>query len=206
MMSLMEESIDKFKKNVKISFEKAKEDISRLHFKIDQLNYLLGQLNTQNNPSETQIDENESLESIEPVSEPETPQNISSTGNKGVYSFIHSFNKHSFNMHSDIQLFLGKLTKQELLTFLTIYQLEEDKGEGVTYGEISSKIELSEGCIRTYITSLIRKGAPVLKQKYNNRIVYLSIPKEFRDLNIKQVVLDQYYRNDPHQRQLSDSF
>ncbi len=199
----MPETIDQFKENVKNSFQKAKEDIKELHSKIEDLKDILSKIsdsqerilkkNTENAPNSTQ--------NVQIL--PETKENNVSIGNKGVYSFTHSLNSYSINMHSDVKQLLNKLTKQEFLTFLTIYQLEEEKGP-ITYTDISIKIGLSEGCVRTYISALIKKKAPLNKQKYNNKTIYLSILKEFRELNLKQLLIDTYYRNDPAQKRLHD--
>ncbi len=143
--------------------------------------------------------------------EPSTPhKEKSSSGNEGVYSFIHSFNIHSlntysFNMHSfkqDLEKVFSTLTKQEFLTFLTIYQLEEDFKRYVTYLDLSHKLRLSEGCIRTYVSNLLKKKVPLTKAKMNNRTAVLTIPKEFRELNLKQKLLSLFNKTDPEQTRL----
>lgn len=96
----------------------------------------------------------------------------------------------------------SSLSKQEFLTFLTVYQLEEEV-EHVSYIDISAKLNLSEGCIRTYVSSLIKKGIPLFKTKYNNKVVYLSIIKDFRALNFKRELMALYYKSDPSQKTLS---
>lgn len=137
----------------------------------------------------------------------------SSTGNQGVYSFTHSFTKHSLNSYAHkIQDFkqgfeglFSKLSQQEFLTFLTIYQLQEEKGQ-VTYSDVAKKLNLSEGCIRTYISSLLKKGIPLIKEKYNNKHIILKISAEFRSLNLKQKLVDMFYQTDPTQKTLSNGF
>jgi len=84
------------------------------------------------------------------------------------------------------------LSRQELLTFLTIYQLEEDAGH-VTYADVARHLNLSEGCIRTYISSLAKKGIPLIKVKHNNKQVFLSVPKEFKDAGLKGELMSLYY-------------
>lgn len=207
----MQENLEEFKKNVKISFQKAKEDINSLHNKLDDLTNLLSSILAQNNPETAINTPNSILEPVQPQKTegttekgqkmPSFEEKKSSSGNDGVYSFIHSFNRHSTVIYSDTKLFLSKLTKQELLTYLTLFQLEEES-KVVTYIDLATKINLSEGCIRTYISSLIKKGAPLIKQKYNNKTVVLLIPQDFRDLRPKQLIIDYYYRNDPNQRKL----
>ncbi len=136
----------------------------------------------------------------------------SSIGNDGVYSFIHSLNIHSLNsyaldMHTfkqDLEKAFSALTKQEFLTFLTIYQLQEDLNRQITYPDISNKLKLSEGCIRTYVSSIIKKKLPLTKTKANNKITLLCIPKEFADLNLKQKLVSLFNKTDPEQMRLSD--
>lgn len=202
----MSEDIETFKKNVQISFKKAKEDIDRLHSKLDNLRELLDALIAQNSSFKEEEPEKPPEIPEIPINSPPLEEKKVSKGNEGVYSFIHSFNSHSTVIHSDTKLFLSKLTKQEILTFLTLFQLEEEQPT-VTYTDLARKLNLSEGCIRTYISALIKKGAPVLKQHYNNKLVILLIPKEFRELRPKQLIIDYYYRNDPAQKKLfEDSF
>jgi hypothetical protein len=106
-------------------------------------------------------------------------------------------------LKKEIKEMFESFSKQELLTFLTIYQLE-DEMNNVSYSDVANKLKLSEGCIRTYISSLIRKGAPIKKYRYNNKLVLLSISKEFRDLNLKKQLLAVYYRSDPYQPTLNE--
>jgi hypothetical protein len=94
------------------------------------------------------------------------------------------------------------ITNQEFMVFLTIYQLEEDLGRGVTYEELSSKLKLSTGCIRSYTSSIIRKQLPLEKRKINNRMVVLTIPQNFRELNLKERLTNLYYHKDPPQTKL----
>ena len=199
----MPENIDQFKENVKNSFQKAKEDIKELHSKIEDLKQLIIKLNASQEALLKNKTENTLPSPPAPQIQPDLPEKNVSTGSKGVYSFTHSINSYSINMHSDVKQLLSRLTKQEFLTFLTIYQLEEEKGP-ITYTDISLKIGLSEGCVRTYISALIKKKAPINKQKYNNKTIYLSILKEFRELNLKQLLIDTYYRNDPAQKRLHE--
>ena len=131
------------------------------------------------------------------VAEFNPPIRKSSTGNllQGHSSIV--------GLKSEINNLFSLLSKQEFLTFLTIYQLEEDLEGYVSYIDIAAKLELTEGCIRTYVSSLIKKGIPVLKTKHNNKVVYLSISREFRALNIKKDLMILYYKADPTQKTLS---
>ncbi len=66
------------------------------------------------------------------------------------------------------------LPKREFLIFLTIYQLEEDKGS-VSYSDIANHLKLSESGIRHYVFNLIKRGLPIQKRKVNNKLTLLSI-------------------------------
>ncbi len=117
----------------------------------------------------------------------------------------HSTNIHSLNVQSlkkELESRFNSLTNQEFLVFLTIYQLEEDLGRSVTYSDLSAKLSLTSGCIRGYVSSLIRKKLPVIKSKINNRTLTLSINTQFRDLNIKERLTNLYYNQDPDQTRL----
>lgn len=121
---------------------------------------------------------------------------------------IHSLDGYSLNIHelnNDLPNILSRLSKQEFMTFLTIYQLEEEISK-VTYDDVGKSLNISSGCVRTYISGLIKKGLPVLKVKYNNKVVLLSIPPEIRSLNIKKKLVNTFYNLDPSQKKLSESF
>jgi len=95
------------------------------------------------------------------------------------------------------------LSKQELRTFLTIYEVSEEKGSNVSYLDVANRLKLSEGCIRTYISGLMRKRIPLEKVKYNNKTVFLQIPKEFMDLSLKKELISMYYETAmPNQKRL----
>lgn len=94
------------------------------------------------------------------------------------------------------------LSKQELRTFLTIYEVSEEKGN-VSYVDVARRLKLSEGCVRTYISGLMHKKIPLEKVKYNNKTVFLQIPKEFIDLSLKKELISMYYETAmPNQKRL----
>ena len=136
-----------------------------------------------------------------------------SIGNEGVSLDGYSLPGYSLPGYSlDIQAFkdnlstvLSKLSRQEFLTFLTIYQQEDQKGK-VTYGSIAQELNISAGCVRTYVSGLIRKGLPVVKTKFNNKLILLSIPSEIRGLNLKKKIIQVFYNLDPNQTKLGSDF
>ena len=214
------------KEKIKQSFLKVKEDIETLKTQLNEVKSLI--LAFQKSPNSEQKSD------LKQSTSEEAPQEISSTGNQGVYADIHSFihsHMHSFNRHStDIQQTnmptktnLNKqipiiwpqtnlseidshfltLTKGEFLCFLTIYQIEEDLKRGVSYLELSRHLSLSEGCIRTYVSQLLKKGAPLQKIRLNNKLTLLIITQNFRSLNLKSRLVNILSRSDPNQTTLS---
>ncbi len=98
------------------------------------------------------------------------------------------------------QVFLS-LSKQELKLFLTIYQLEDEGIEG-SYKHLSQRMQLSEPCIRSHLSSLLKKNTPIMKLRLNNNTNLISIRKDFRTLNLKQKIINLYYDSDPNQKTL----
>ena len=157
-----------------------------------------------------------------PKIEPITPKINISTRNEGVQEPLahtkHSIiegNKTSVTENKDdlaqlsrikdkLNLVFKKISRQELKTFLTIYQLEED-GVNPTYKAISESMGLSEHCIRAHVCSLMKKSAPIEKSKINNRLILIYVKKDFKILNLKKQLLTLYYRTDPDQTTLLEN-
>jgi len=99
----------------------------------------------------------------------------------------------------------NKISKQELKVFLTIYQLEEDHSE-TSYRGIAEKMDLTEHCIRAHICSLFKKKVPLYKVKLNNRLILLFVDKDFKSLNLKQKLINHYYKTDPYQSTLFELY
>lgn len=97
------------------------------------------------------------------------------------------------------------LPNQELKLFLTIYQLEEDGAKDIGYTEIANGLQLSENCVRSYISFLRKLGAPLKIMKFNNRRTIFAIDEGFKSLNLKQKLVDLYYSTDHRQKKLFDS-
>ncbi len=83
---------------------------------------------------------------------------------------------------------LTSLTDREISTLLAIYDIESE-GLDVSYSHLAQKLKLSENTIRVIIMSLLNKNAPVTKERYFNRKVFLSLNKEFKELNLLQKLL-----------------
>ena len=217
-----------FRKNIKLAFSRVKEHILHIERQLKEskeevrmcreeiLNLKKEVEFLRNDPKFRMEDEKPSEPQIRGSGEV-------SSGNEGVYSFTHSFNKHSLNNHSldkqalnnqtqnfqgfkqDLDKMFNNLSQQEFLTFLTIYQLEEEISS-VSYFDVAKKLNLTEGCIRTYVSSLLKKGLPLKKRKHNNKQVFLHISPEFRALHLKQKLIDTFYGSDPNQKTLAGTF
>ena len=202
-----------FEEKVKKSFLKVKEDINNLEDQIKDIKEILRLQQEQIELISQKIDK------ISQISTKETDFNTiytpSSIGNEGVCASKHASmqapvhintrekpkNKSDFDSISTVDKLFLTLTKKEFLVFLSIYQLEDDIGN-VTYGDLSKHLTVTEGCVRSHIVSLIKKGIPILRNKINNRIIILSISLEFRDLGIKSRLFNLYSQKDPSQKKL----
>jgi len=80
-----------------------------------------------------------------------------------------------------INLFNG-LTDKEFLIFSLIYTLQENLKRSVTYRDISEKTRLTESTVRDHVSRLINKGAPIIREKINNKQIILRIPDELRKI------------------------
>lgn len=74
-----------------------------------------------------------------------------------------------------------KLTQQEFMIFSSLYSLEEQTNQ-VTYKDLAINTGLTESSIRDYISKLIVKGIPILKERINNKLVLLKIAPELKNL------------------------
>lgn len=74
-----------------------------------------------------------------------------------------------------------RLSKQEFVIFSILYALQEEKGF-VTYKDIAQHTRLAESSVRDYILRLEHKGIPIIKEKLNNKVVVLRIPRELKDI------------------------
>lgn len=203
----MTEIDDIFKENVRNSFKKAREDYFDLKNEvksqkniISKLNELLGLLTTKFEEFSIKMDKKE---------ENKPYFFNSSIGNEGVQSLTQQSlsTQHTippdFTDLKQLEKAFRSLTRQEFLIFLSIYQLEEDKGSPITYEDLKSQTKLSLSGIRSYVSVLIGRGLPLKKVLINNRVVSLSIPKSFRTLDLKSKLLSLYQKKDTNQTRLT---
>jgi hypothetical protein len=92
------------------------------------------------------------------------------------------------SLKKELRLKFKKLTNQEMCIFSSIYQLEE-QGLLVDYPLLSTKLGLSESSIRDYVKNIIKKGAPVVKTKQDNKKIILSIPNDLKKMASLQTIL-----------------
>ena len=114
---------------------------------------------------------------------PKILQNQENTENKTIESDIQKATDILDSLDAlkkQIRLKFKRVTQQEMLVFSTIYQLEEQTPNTVTYKEISLKLGLSESSIRDYVQRMINKGIPIKKHKINNKKLILSISSELK--------------------------
>jgi|SRR3989344_3189134 len=91
-------------------------------------------------------------------------------------------------LKKDLRHKFKNLTKQEMLVFSTLYQLQEENFT-VDYSIIASKLNLSESSIRDYIQRIIQKGIPIQKNKENNKKILLSLSEDFKKIASLQTIL-----------------
>ncbi len=105
-------------------------------------------------------------------------QNTSNLDFKEVNNMLESLD----SMKKEIRLKFKRLTPQEMLVFSTLYTLEEQGNNEVTYKSLAINLNLSESSIRDYINKLINKGIPIKKTRQNNKIIILNISKDLKNI------------------------
>ena len=206
---------DIFKENVKNSFKKAREHMEELEIqikeqnkeildlknKIDKLFDELINLKLKNNF----INEEISIGNDGVLNKQTNKQTVKQTNKQLNKQIIVDQTGEISKFQSNIEEYFRNFTKQELLAFLTIYQLEEELNKKIKFSDVSNRLNLSESCIRGYIKRLLDKGAPLTRTKINNKVVLLSIPPEFRALNLRNKLTNIYYESDSEQTKLFDN-
>jgi len=86
------------------------------------------------------------------------------------------------SLKKEIRLKFKHLTTQEMLVFSTIYQLEEQGNNEITYKLLSKTLKLSESSIRDYVQRMINKGISINKKKINNKKLLLSISSNLKKI------------------------
>lgn len=127
---------------------------------------------------------------------------INKQTNKQTHKQTNTLHKNQeYDSLSTVEKLFNSLTKKEFLTFLTVYQLEEDV-KRVTYHEIAKHLKLTEACVRVHILNVTKKGLPLSKTKVNNKLTLLYIEPEFRELGLKTKLFSLYNQIDSSQTTL----
>ena len=196
---------------IKEAFSRIKEDILSLKNEIFELKEQLIKVQTTPTHIYSQIDPQTDKQTHNSSYEPNLTHNMpSSIGNRGVPTDkqtnrqtdkqtqkspqnlpkdpISEFAKaneilDSLNeLKQGIRLKFKNLTPQEMLIFSTLYSLEEQNIEEITYRALAEKLHLSESSIRDYINKLTKKGVPIEKIRQNNKTILLKISQDLKNV------------------------
>ncbi|MEK6871547.1 MAG: hypothetical protein AABX16_01455 [Nanoarchaeota archaeon] len=85
-------------------------------------------------------------------------------------------------LRREIRLKFKQLTPQEMLVFSTIYQLEEQFPQGVSYPLVAQRLSLTESSIRDYVHRMMHKGISLTKNKINNKKILIKISPELKKI------------------------
>lgn|SRR3989344_6695738 len=91
-------------------------------------------------------------------------------------------------LKEEITKTLTSLTDREISLLLAIHDLNSENLD-TSYSHLAQKLKLSENTIRVIVMSLLNKNAPIVKERYFNRKVSLSLKKEFQDLKLLHQLL-----------------
>ena len=86
------------------------------------------------------------------------------------------------NIKKGIRLRFKRLTPQEMLVFSTLYTIEEQNHDEITYRTLATQLNLSESSIRDYINKLTKKGVPIDKIRQNNKTILLQISQDLKNI------------------------
>ncbi len=78
------------------------------------------------------------------------------------------------------------LSKQEQKVFVTLYTLGEQGALSCT--DISSRLNTTELSVKNALTSIMKKGIPIIEEKIDDRIFY-KLTKEFRISQAKEHIV-----------------
>lgn len=184
-----------FQEKVKNSFLKVKEEINSIKKEVENIRLELSNQKKINLELKSKIDKiltflNNNMSNFLPNYEKYLK---SSTGNGGVndnqrQSTTMIDNAQKRPLMVDLKRLFNRLTDREFSVFIAIYKLEEETGL-VTYTDVARLLKIRETTIRDYVTELINRGFPVVRERYFNQKVSLYIKKDFRNLQIADKLL-----------------
>jgi len=189
---------------IKEAFSRIKEDIILLKNEIYDLNVQINQIQTTQTDIYSKIAQQTDTQTHNPTYMSNSiPNEQSSIGNKGVPTDrqtdqqthrqtekdpISEFARANEILNSlddlkrDIRLKFKGLTPQEMLVFSTLYSLEEQKTDEITYRTLAEQLQLSESSIRDYINKLTKKGVPIEKIRQNNKTILLKVSQDLKNV------------------------
>ena len=196
---------------IKKAFSRIKEDILLLKNEIYDLKNEINEIQTTQTHIYSKIDQQTDTQTHNQTYRPNSILNTpSSTGNRGVPTnrqtdqqtdqqidtSLHNSKKDPISefakaneilnslddLKRDIRLKFKSLTPQEMLVFSTLYSLEEQKTEKITYRTLAEQLQLSESSIRDYINKLAKKGVPIKKIRQNNKTILLKISQDLKNV------------------------
>lgn len=205
--SLIKDAFSRAKQDI----SSVKEDLMNLSHEISSIRQLLEDIKTSSTDKPainqiqqtdlTELSEQDSLNSSFKVLKPHVYK--ISTGNRGVptnrqtnqqtveypntstgeleTSDLTSFVNSLDTIKKDIRNKFKRLTKQEMVVFSSIYELEEGHFD-VDYPLISKRLSLSESSIRDYVQKIVKKGVPIIKIRENNKKIYLKISPDLKKI------------------------
>ena len=93
------------------------------------------------------------------------------------------------SLKKEIRLKFKRLTNQEMLVFSTLYSLEEQDLDEITYKTLAHHLRLSESSIRDYVTKIASKGIPIVKIRLNNKKIVLKISPDLQKVASLSTIL-----------------
>ncbi len=109
---------------------------------------------------------------------PKHPQNTPKSEFKQINEILNSLD----DIKKGIRFKFKNLTPQEMLVFSTLYSMEDQNNQGITYRTIATQMKLSESSIRDYTNKLIKKGIPIQKIRQNNKTILLKISEDLKNV------------------------
>jgi hypothetical protein len=86
------------------------------------------------------------------------------------------------NIRKELRIQFKRLTPQEMLVFTTLYSLENQGLEEITYKVLATHLNLTESSIRDYTTKLLAKGIPIKKIRLNNKKIVLHVSEDLKKM------------------------
>ena len=197
---------------LRAAFSRVKADIQSVRSLLEELKSQILAKETQNKALEHEIHQ---LKAIITQNQAKNQDFfLFSTGNKGVFRQTDNRQTTDFRQITNISpqiyppppqiitsqqaiesIFIS-LTEKEFLLFLTLYQLEEELKSPISYPQLANKLKISQSSVRDHLSELLRKQAPLIKLKFNNKKVLLSVDKTFKSLNLMGRIINSRHFQD----------